>query len=202
MRTTLLSILLVLVPATGLCQDEFKTAKIAHVYGVIDDESAVHFLDEIAATVGIPGDRVILIDSPGGSVSSGNAMIEALENEKATGVHVTCIVTHIAESMAFNLLTHCDTRIADIGALLLFHKIEIGGRIPGVRMTARNLRKIAEELDQIDDMFRIPNAKALGMSLEDYDFYADHETVWNASLLLRIGYLNAVGHYSQASPAQ
>lgn len=198
MKTIIFTLLLLFTPTQGFSSTALlQTPKVAHVVGEIDDDSRAVFLQEMKTTESLKGQRVILIDSPGGSVSSGNAMIEAIEREKAAGTKVTCIVTHIAASMAFNLLTHCTTRIADKDALLLFHKIEIGGRIPGVRMTARNLRKIAAELDEIDDLFRVPNAKALGMSLQEYDFYADLETVWGPNILLRIGYLNAVGNFSE-----
>lgn len=198
MKTTLLAILLLFTPSLSRAEEITATPKVAHAYGVIDDQSAAAFLKEMQETAAIDGERVIMIDSPGGSVTAGIDMIDAVEQEKATGVHVTCIVRHVAASMAFNLLTHCDTRIADQGAMLLFHKIEIGGRIPGIRMTAQNLRKIADELDDLDLRFSIPNAAALGFTPSQYNFYADHETIWDASVLKRLGYLDAIGNYNES----
>lgn len=194
-----LTALLCLVTSAVCCAASIKTEhyqidtqKVAHVIGFIDDMSATVFLAEMQATESLEGDRLIFIDSPGGSVSSGNYMIAAIDREKASGVKVTCVVGKLAASMAFNLLTHCDVRIADTRSVLLFHKVEIGGRPPGVRMTAENLRKIAELLDEMDEPFRVANASALGMSLEEYDFYANHETYWNSKVLFRLGYLNDI----------
>lgn len=184
--------LLLFVPMQTSASDVLATAKVAHVTGVIDEDSKTAFLKEMADTADLAGGRLVVIDSPGGSVAAGQEMIDAIDAEKDAGIKITCVVKEVAASMAFNLLTHCDVRIADAKAILLFHKIEIGGSIPGVRMTARNLRRIAEQLDGYDEPYRQANAKALGMTIEEYDWYADHETFWEPSVLARLGYLTGI----------
>lgn len=181
------------LPAVG---DEAVPQKIAHVDGVIDDFARQFFFNELEATKDLPGDRVIYINSPGGYVDIGMDMINAMEAEKDHGVKQVCIVTHLAASMAFNFLSHCDVRIADTGAVLLFHKIAIGSIPAGMRLTAKNLKEIAAYIEKADGPLAEYNAAALKMSSAEYDFYADRDTFWMPETLVKLGYLNSIGNYA------
>lgn len=170
-----------------------STLKVAHVTGEINPFTDFSFELEMAATHAFKGPRVILIDSPGGQVDSGNAMIKTLEREKAEGTQVICVVTHQASSMAFNLLTHCDKRYASPKSFMMVHKIALGQAGDGSRrLTAKYLREMARDLDVMDEPFRRANAKAMHLSLKEYDFFADYETIWTAKKLLDIHYLDGI----------
>lgn len=168
------------------------TNKVAHIFGPITAASEAEFEMQMILTAGIPGDRVIEIDSPGGEVEAGNRMLHLLEKEQEAGVKLTCVVLHQASSMAFNILTHCDARLAMPRAKMLVHKVAAGNVFLGERMTAHRMREIAHDLDEADAPFRRDNAIAMHLSLRDYDLFADNETVWSANTLLKMHYLNGI----------
>lgn len=169
---------------------DFTTNKVVTVYGMVDDAMVDKYEADTKATTRLPGPRVVLIDSPGGYVASGSVLIQMMEQEKAAGIKQVCIVLHSASSMAFNLLTHCDVRLSVANAQMVVHKIETGWT--NDRHTARNLRIMADEMDREDEPFRQANAKAMHLTLRQYDRYADAETDWNPQQLLKMHYLDAI----------
>lgn len=169
-----------------------NTDKVSHVKGEITDQSAAMFLLEEVTTAKIPGDRIILIDSFGGSVLAGQRMVDEIEKERAVGVRQVCVVTGEADSMAFNLLTHCDVRLASSDAHLLFHKVALSEMPDARRLTAQFFRKLAKEMDQIDEQFCVDNAKAMHLTRLLYDKLADGEADWSAQELLDRGYLHGI----------
>jgi len=72
----------------------------------------------------------VLINSPGGDVLAGHAMVSAIKVAQARGVKVSCVSTLLSASMALHLLATCDKRYALPHTLLLFHeaRISTGGR--------------------------------------------------------------------------
>jgi ATP-dependent protease ClpP protease subunit len=173
---------------------EFSTDKVAHITGEINQEMLYKFSTEMLTTALIPGDRLIIINSPGGEVDTGNTMLRIIETERSLGVRTVCVVLGGASSMAFNILTHCDVRVALPRSHFLVHKVAAGIMYPyDGRLTAKYLRKAAREMDKIDEPFRRANAAAMGLSLKQYDYYADNETMWTDTKLLIMGYLNYIG---------
>lgn len=179
----------VMVPGSDI---NLATAKVAHLVGDVTDESADAFVKELATTSDLPGDRVILINSLGGEVEAGTRMIRAMLGLKQPGTRNICVVTGEAMSMAFNLLSFCDTRLGVKGAKLLAHKIALGSIPEGMRLTSRLARDIAGALDRDDEMFRQQNAKALGVSLEQYDSLADAQFLFKAEMLVNWKYLQGI----------
>lgn len=183
--------------ATVVCEEKnltITTRKVAHLEGDIRPALAVTFASEMKATENIPGPRIIIIDSPGGSTRAGDQIIRLIEMEKKAGVKQVCIVLSGASSMAFNILTHCDIRLAYADAMMVVHKIayySLEGVVP--RLTAYELRKVADELDRSDESYRQANAKAMGLSLKDYDRAADKDTAWSAETLINRNYLYGLG---------
>lgn len=176
----------VYAPDAGI---DFTTNKVSNIIGVIDYSMLYRFYLEEQMTANLPGDRLIIISSPGGSMEIGNNMLSLIDQEKANGTRIICAVVGGASSMAFNILTHCDVRISSPDATFIVHPAEIS-ELPGSeRHTAHNLRKVAKMLETYDAPFRFDNAKAMGLSLSKYDTYANAETEWQASKLLEIGYL-------------
>lgn len=168
-----------------------NTNKISHVYGPIEDASAMQFMVETMNTAPLPGLRLILIDSPGGSVPAGQQMIDIMEIEKKAGVKQVCVVTGMAASMAFNLLTHCDVRVAVPKARLLAHKIAIV-LPPFFRITVPNMQRLIKDLDPIDAVFDRENAAALHMSQYEYEKLAEEERFFTVQELVNCGYLHNI----------
>jgi ATP-dependent protease ClpP protease subunit len=111
-----------------------------------------------------------------------------------------CVAEENAHSMAFNILTACDVRLATDDAHFIVHKIAISGFSPDVRITAKLLKSIADDLEHMDEPFRQSNSKAMHMSLEDYDRFADEQHCWSAPLLYLTGYLNGIATIDTNSP--
>lgn len=168
---------------------DITTAKVSHLVGMVDDEMEAKFMVSIYETSGIAGDRVILIDSPGGSVPAGAQIIRRMEQEKASGVRMICVVVGNAHSMAFNILTHCNVRLAIAGSRFLVHKIQ--SQIEMV-LTAVQLRQIADGLDAADAIFRRQNSEAMHISGMVYDVFADKETVWTDEEMYNHKYLQGI----------
>lgn len=171
---------------------DINTNKIAHLEGDVDQDSELRFSTEMLMTSSLPGPRVIFINSPGGYSTSGEDMINMIEAERKEGTKVICIVVRDASSMAFNLLTHCDVRLATKNARFVVHKLAAGGIPPYMRGTAKNLRLMAADLDKDDEKYRQANRKAMHLSLAMYDFYADKDTAFNTEQLLNMKYLQGV----------
>ncbi len=197
MKYLILLMLLVSQTASALhltnkdAQLDVTTEKLTQIVGPINDDMVMQVYLQNERTSWMPGPRIILIDSGGGSVSSGQKLIEMLEAEKAQGILQVCVVTGQASSMAFNLLTHCDVRLAVRDAYMVVHKIFIMGD-PGIKMTAKNLRRLADELDRGDEPFRQANCKAMHITLSEYDRKADVDTAWSSEILFRLHYLNGI----------
>lgn len=171
---------------------DIVTEKVTHVDGIITSSSATSYMLQTIATQNIPGARVVIIDSPGGVVSAGQSMINQMEEEKAKGVKQICVVSKEASSAAFNLLTHCDVRLAVPDAHMLVHKIFLWEWPLRMKVSAKNLRDVADDLDLADEPYRQANSKAMMLTLKDYDKYADAETVWSTRVLLEMHYLAGI----------
>lgn len=173
------------------------TAKVAYIEGETNDDTNASFQRDMDRTEGLPGDRLIIIDSPGGYTDAGDKFIERIEREKASKVRVVCFVLSEAHSMAFNILTHCDVRLANSTAEFIVHKLAGSGLPPGERGTAKNWRRYALHLETMDEPYREANANAMHLSLKVYDLLADEETLWRTTRLLELGYLYSVAHLAK-----
>lgn len=169
-----------------------STAKVITIAGPIDEYMTSSVIIQMSTTANLPGPRLVLIRSPGGSTLEGAKIIAMLEKERSeTHQRLVCAVIDAAHSMAFDILTHCDVRLATERATFVVHKVALGGD-PGIRMTAKNLRLIAEEMEREDRKWDAINAKAMHLSKADYDRYADAERRWTAKELLEMHYLSAI----------
>jgi ATP-dependent protease ClpP protease subunit len=170
-----------------------NSPKVAHITGMIDRESASNFVLEMINTARLPGDRIIIINSPGGFVDEGKVMLDEIRREQRQGTRVVCLAVEHASSMAFNILTNCDIRLAASGAEMLVHKIAINYLLPtDGRITSKVLRRVADEMDKNEEVFRRANAAAMRLTVEYYDFFADRETRWTAETLYERGYLHGL----------
>ncbi len=171
-----------------------NTRKVVKLYGEINLKMAEKFEIDVIKVMGYPGPLVILIDSPGGYSDGGLKIIKVIATEQAKGVQVIGIVVKYAQSMAFNILTLCDIRLATPKAVFMFHYLARSHSIDPKdgRITPQLLRKEAHELEVDDYPFRRANREALHMSAKDYDGYARHDHEWRAAPLFEIGYLHGI----------
>lgn len=168
---------------------EFTSNKVSRIEGVINSKSAMAFILGMMQTMNTPGPRLIIINSYGGLVDEGNKIIEAIEREKLMGTEQVCVVTKEADSMAFNILSHCDRRYAVPKATFVVHKIRTWFLSPAP-VTEKILRQLADDLHKSDEPFRQKNSKEMHLTVRQYDKAADAERQWTAKELLKMHYLN------------
>ena len=177
------------VPALHL---DLNTQKVSHLLGEITQKSANQFLFEQASTSFYAGDRLVLIDSPGGDVDAGKKIMDSLVKEQEHGTKLVCLVFGTAASMAFNILSHCDVRVSTKQATFLFHHCALSDFPVNVRMTSQHLKEISDEMERIDEQFCAVNSKALHLSRALYEKLANSESYWSPRELLSRKYLDAV----------
>ena len=168
------------------------TDRIVHLDSPIDDDVADTMIARMQELHKSTGVQVIVIDSPGGSVLSGQRIIDEMIKEQAEGQKFVCEVQENAHSMAFNILTHCDKRFMSEEGHSVVHKIALSSFPSGARITAYLMRKIAAAMDKMEKQFDADNAKAMHLSAFLYDKLAIGETDWEAKELLQIGYLDDI----------
>ena len=155
---------------------DLNTEKVSQIEDAIDMDTVAAFFNSVDMTQNLKGDRILLINSPGGIVDAGDIIIAKMNQErKVYGIKYICIAGEAAHSMAFNILTACDIRLASTNTKMVAHKIRIMFP-PFVVMTAKMLRELADHMDKVDEPYRQSNAAAMHLSVEDYD--RDWETLF------------------------
>lgn len=109
------------------------------------------------------GTVTVLIDSYGGRVPDGLKLIAQVENNKAAGNSVECVILNDSASMASWLFLHCSKRYMVPMAKLLFHQARTG--VVGV-YTEDGLRSVADKLREIDAQLLADFIKATGWTEE------------------------------------
>lgn len=128
----------------------------------------------------------LILDSPGGSVISGFAFINAMEAIKERGTPIRCFVKDMAASMAFGIFLHCSERHALSRSLLLWHRARVGGM--GEPITAPLATQLAEALQSADDVILEETISVLSkdMSEGDIERHFEAQTLHIASNLGRL----------------
>lgn len=171
---------------------DLNTEKVVKIKGGIDPSMARSVRSQLQRIEKLKGDILVLIDSPGGLNVSGLDIMKELDKRRKSDVRLVCVAHNDASSMAFNILTKCDIRLATKRTTMVVHKLEYMTLPPYSRLTATFLRKLADEIDKDDAPFKEANQKAMGLTSEEYDKYADEETMWLATTLLKRGYLHGI----------
>lgn len=132
----------------------------------------------------------IVIDSPGGSVDTGLALVGMLKAARAQGMSVHCRVDGTAASMAAVILeAGCTTRTMTPGSALLFHEPsirELGG-------TEHDLRRLADKLADVNRRIAILIAPRLGLTARQYEAWVRERDRWmDADESLEKGAVDAV----------
>lgn len=110
--------------------------------GRIDEESASSFIADILK---IKDNKIyVYLITPGGSITSGNHIIQTLDTLKASGKKIICIADH-AYSMGFVIFQSCPKRYIMQHSIIMQHQasLEVGGPIEN----ARNLFKLVEKIE-------------------------------------------------------
>ena len=164
-------------PVALLIQKKFLDQRKIFLWGAVTDESAKDITEKLLYLEATdPGkDITFYINSPGGSVTAGMAVFDAM---KLITSPLTIVVTGMAASMGSILLCAAPKgrRLLYPHARVMIHQPLISGRMVGpatdINIQAQEMEKIRKEMNQI-------LADASGQPLErinqdtDRDFYLD-----------------------------
>jgi len=153
--------------------------RVLVVKGAVDDEMATKFTYKIDAISRVKKkDKqpiYVIINSPGGYVSSGLPMISAVHMARSRGFEVHCVVPVKAASMALHLLNACSHRYAFNNSMLLFHEMRIGLR---GYLSPSELDQISEQMKILGEQIEADLIKNLGTTKEIFDRHNIGQTMW------------------------
>jgi ATP-dependent protease ClpP protease subunit len=180
---------LVAIVLMGLMCASFGRARVSSVpdftnavviQGAIGGQRAIEAAANILKSASETGEVNIVINSPGGDVITGTAIVSAIEIVKARGVKVNCVVPFLAASMAMHVFGHCDNRYALRYSFLLFHAA-YASNVP--KVTEKDAETFSHALEtltrDLDNYLRLQ----LGATVADYNKYSDAEVIWPAPRL-------------------
>lgn len=116
----------------------------------------------------------VVIDSPGGSVFTGQEFISTIDDLVSQGAEVRCWVPTLAASMAFQIYLHCTQRVALEHSFLLFHRCRT--QFMGV-ITAPAARSMATDLQLIDDQIEKELKEYMPMDSDQFRYHFEAETL-------------------------
>lgn len=116
----------------------------------------------------------MLINSPGGSVSTGMVLIDSMRQAKKRGVQFKCISTVLSASMAYIILAECNERYAMNNSLLLWHEISLSVEGAKVRELAVILAPIIALQQRVDKDLE----SFMSLSASEYQKHSMAETMW------------------------
>lgn len=121
----------------------------------------------------------LFINSPGGSVGAGTAVLDAMAVAKRRGVRLICASGVMAASMGYIILAACDERYTLRSTKLLFHPMSISVR--GARV--KELRPYLNAISQEERRLSAATRRAMGMGGKEYYRHYFAETMWPAAVL-------------------
>lgn len=161
-----------------------------HQTGITD----IDFVEELAALAAKYAVIHIRINSPGGEIFHGSAIVNAIR-ECPAEIHTW--IDGVAASMAGVIWLAGKKRHMAKNGMLMIHS---GSAL--CWGNAADMREIADTLDQFDSTLIISVADSTGMSEEDlkakYFDYKDHWLTWND--VNAEGWITAAGEYTAATP--
>ena len=122
----------------------------------------------------------IVINSPGGYVYEGQKFVQAMIMAKSRGTRVDCVVTGMAASMGFQILSFCDNRYVLSYSLLLWHPPRVQ---TNEVITPGSANSLAEDLERIDDALYTSARDNLNAPDDWYMHHHIRETMWFGSQL-------------------
>jgi ATP-dependent protease ClpP protease subunit len=136
----------------------------------------------------------IVLNSPGGEVYSTLMFISVMEQIKASGKEVRCVVLNGAASAAFQILSHCSQRVSMEHSFLLWHPVRIGLGF-GASLTPTEAVSLANHLVYLEDILIKDLRQTLKVSDEDFWKHYTLETLHTGASLHELdkSFLDIVG---------
>jgi ATP-dependent Clp protease protease subunit len=138
--------------------------KYIPLIGNIDEELTNEFIKKISIISQNSKDLIVYINSPGGSITSGEKIINQLEFYKKNDYKINCIALN-AFSMAFYIFQSCDTRYITNISKLMSHKMILS--IFGVQL--QNLLNYLDMVKKIDDRLTNMVCNKINMPISEYN---------------------------------
>lgn len=139
---------------------ELNPTNLISIRGPINSDVVTRFIEKTSVKQ-TPVINV-LINSPGGSISDGNKIIEQIETLKNEGYKINCIAD-FAASMAFIILQACPNRYALSTSVLMQHQMSLGisGEINRIESYLKYIKSLQKNID-------IMQSKRLKLTLEEF----------------------------------
>lgn len=149
-----------------------------NIYGEVYDDYVAHYL---SGSMAGEYDRVeVRISSPGGCVGDGITIYNAL---KACGKPVRTIVDGFACSIASVIFMAGDERVMTDTSLLMIHNVSAASF-----GTADDHRKLAEDIDTVNELSKSAYMERIGISREELSAMMDAETWISAEDAVSMGF--------------
>lgn len=116
----------------------------------------------------------LIINSPGGEVTTGFLFINVMEQAKQMGATIRCFVPGMAASMAFQILIHCDERYTLNKSFLLWHRART---MSAGAVTAVDATELARQLQSLDTVILDECESALGLDFATVTFHFEQQTL-------------------------
>jgi ATP-dependent protease ClpP protease subunit len=180
-------------PRAAYCSVPKAAARRAPVelfIGPVDGDTSGEFIVALRAAVkrGEPFVNVT-IDSPGGDVFEGLAIIEEMRAAARAGTRTVCVVDGLAASMGHVILQACDVRLMKRTAVLMAHEVAVSG--VGGKPDA--LRRLAQRLDDIGHWLAIMESARMNITVEEFEArIKDREWFFGAAEAVAVGAVDGV----------
>lgn len=179
----ILFILILVIPGAASASNTFvfpeDNSRTVELIGVVRGD-AIQLADKINALSEESDDDIyMLINSPGGSVGPGMAVVDSMLQAKARGVEFHCFSGVLAASMAFIILSHCDNRVTFHNTKLLFHPISLSTRGSRIQELFVSLEQILAQERRIMRHLQ----SVMGLPWRDFHMHYFAETFWAATEL-------------------
>lgn len=199
-----LLLLLLLLPSSPGRADTPKINKNRAIF--IDTELTPQVLtgyaSSLASKAATSSDPIdIVIDSPGGDVIAGYMLIDIMEDIKSRGVQLNCYVRRRAQSLAFSILLHCNSRYALPGAIFLWHGAQTF--LPGRPVNEEIITKLYVEVSSLNKMMFDDIQIGLSISKDEVRKHALLETTHTTASLTELspGFITIVPAVEGIMPA-
>jgi len=163
-----------------ITQVNLVEGETAYLVGEIDGRLVLPVIRMIASYT--KPTITIVIDSYGGSVGAGMALIQVMRAAQARGLRIDCVVTGNAMSMGFFILAACDNRYTLKDSLLLWHPIRVMYQGP---LTGRGAAILARDLLEFERPLLNELKRQITIPHNDFMYYWANETVHHGSDLAR-----------------
>jgi len=174
-------------------QESFLKNRRVFLWGQVDDKSAKEVVARLLyLDTQSHDDIVLLVNSPGGVITAGTAILDAMDAVKS---EVVTVVIGQAASMGAVIAAYGKKgkRYAWKRSRIMIHQPLISGTMYGpasdIQIQAEEMLRIRKELNQL-------LADAAGKTLEQLDADTDRDNIMTSGEALEYGLVDAVQNYS------